>query len=423
MTWADRYLTPSAQALYLHVPFCVRKCAYCDFASWGARRDDPALHRYAQALISQVGQAQGLGLLDGCRTAYIGGGTPTLLGDDLVALVAAMRAACPDLVELTSEANPDSLSQDLVFRLVDAGLTRLSVGVQSTDDRELKALGRIHTAEQAGHRVREAVAVGLDVSCDLMCAIPLQTEFSWARSLQDVASWGAGHVSVYPLQIEDGTPLAAQVGEDDPAWNSPDVQADRMEQAASFLAAQGFYRYEVASYARPGKECLHNQAYWTGRSYLGLGTGAASMLSLAAYERLREAAARLPELGPSETRVRLRIQDGRSNLGLKFPAAQLELEVLTEAQAASEDLMLSMRMDAGVGPRELSWASGILGPKRVSACFDHLISEGLAARKASAASGERLAPTHKGWLLGNELYGALWDLAPTQETRFLEVLP
>lgn len=85
--------------------------------------------------------------------------------------------------------------------------------------------------------------------------------------------------------------------------------------------------------------------------------------------------------------------------------------------------MLSMRMDAGVGPQELSWASGILGPKRVAACFDHLISEGLAARKASAASGERLAPTHKGWLLGNELYGALWDLAPTQETTFLEVLP
>ena len=140
-------------------------------------------------------------------------------------LVATIRVACAQVVELTCEANPDSLTDEVLAALVEAGATRLSVGVQSLSNAELRALGRLHTAEQARDRVRAAVRSGLDVSVDLMCAIPHQTPESWDKALRGVLDLGVGHVSVYPLAIEEGTPLYDRYGDVDVAWNSEDVQA------------------------------------------------------------------------------------------------------------------------------------------------------------------------------------------------------
>ena len=197
----------TARALYLHVPFCARKCAYCDFASFETPREDPLMDAYAASLKLLVFESLDTGILGTGGTAYVGGGTPTMLGDALPDLIASVRrhsAPC----ELTYEANPDSLTLDMSLRLYDAGATRVSVGVQSVHDDELSVLGRIHDGRRALETLGQAVSAGLDVSADLMCAIPLQTSESWVSSLCSVVDAGVSHVSVYPLMIEEGTPFA-----------------------------------------------------------------------------------------------------------------------------------------------------------------------------------------------------------------------
>jgi len=338
---------------------------------------------------AQIRHAAKLGLLEACTTAYVGGGTPSLLGAQRLALLlGAIREACPRLVELTCEANPESLTNVVLAALVETGATRLSVGVQSLNDAELTALGRLHTAEQARDRVRAAVLTGLDVSVDLMCAIPHQTPESWDTTLREALDLGVGHVSVYPLAIEEGTPLYDVYGDVDVAWNSEDVQAERMEQAQHALEAAGLMRYEVASYAMPGKECLHNQAYWTGVEYVGLGHGAASMVGAGTYNAVRELYGWLP----ARTN-----KDARRAYRMRFSTVDREVEFLSEREAWAEDLMLGMRRTCGV---ELARFAGV----------EHVLQE-LVERGLVGVRGDHAIPTHDGWLLGNELFGALWGLA------------
>ena len=396
------------RALYLHMPFCARKCAYCDFASWATPEGDPLMGAYARALEVQLDEAAALGLLQGCETAYLGGGTPTLLGEsDLGRLVEKVASvAAPS--ELTCEANPDSLSDEVLLAVREAGATRLSIGVQSLDDRELAELGRLHDAASARDRVAAASASGLDISVDLMCATPGQTGESWLGSLAGALALGVGHVSVYPLQIEEGTALERRYRDDSCGWNDPEVQAERMQQAQVLLEGSGYHRYEVASYARAGKECRHNKAYWTGSPYLGLGTGASSMLDLEGYLRLCAVCPRLPEAPADTARVRLTTETGRRELadGPRLSATSFSLEFLNESQAVAEDLMLGARLVEGLRPELVRRARELFGA-RLDDTVDDLLARGLLAER-----GGRLAPTERGWLLGNELYGALWDLAP-----------
>ena len=395
-------------ALYLHIPFCVRKCAYCDFASWATPAGDALMGSYARALEAQLDEVAALGLLQGCETAYVGGGTPTLLGEkNLGRLVEKiMSVAAPS--ELTCEANPDSLADEVLLAVREAGATRLSIGVQSLDDGELAELGRMHDAACASERVTAVVATGLDVSVDLMCATPGQTGESWLGSLAGALALGVGHVSVYPLQIEEGTALDRRYEGDPCAWNDSEVQAERMSQAQAVLEGRGYARYEVASYARAGKECRHNKAYWTGLPYLGLGTGASSMLDLEGYLRLRTACPRLPEAPADAARVRLTVETGRRELAEdpRLSVQSFSLEFLTEPQAVAEDLMLGARLVEGLRPDLVRRARELFGV-RFDDTIDVLLARGLLGEKNG-----RLAPTEQGWLLGNELYGALWDLAP-----------
>ncbi len=405
--WFPRLVTPSAQALYLHLPFCVQKCSYCDFASWPTRSADPLMPAYRDALLSQLSEAESLGLLDGVGTAYIGGGTPTLLGEGLAPLVS--RVASLGVSELTCEANPDSLSDATLAALAREGATRLSIGVQSLDDRELGLLGRVHDAACAADRVGAAVASGLDVSCDLMCATPGQTDASWESTLRETLALGPVHVSVYPLMIEEGTPFDRRYARRECPWNSEEVQAARMQIAEAVLEGSGFGRYEVASYARPGHRCHHNIAYWTGRPYLGLGTNASSMLTVKGYLRLCEVCPQLSPAPCAAERVRLTMTTDRARLA-EMPALAAQsfsLEFLTGAQAAAEDLMLGARLAGGLDPGLVAHAGEVLAEGELRACLDGLLADGLLAEVDG-----RLAPTERGWLLGNELYERLWDLAP-----------
>lgn len=405
------------EALYLHIPFCQSKCAYCDFDSVAACSLDDA--RTAQAcyldrLTNRVDAFGTAGLLDGVRTVYIGGGTPSLLGMRLVELVRSVMQWCaPE--EFTCEANPESFTNSLALQLARAGVTRISLGVQSLQEEELKAVGRIHSATQALDAICYAKDAGLDVSCDLMCGLPLQTQDSWAKSVAGLIETGPCHVSIYPLTVEDGTPLALKVDSGRLVLPDEDEQADEMELARRFLVEAGFAPYEVASYALPGHACRHNIAYWTGIEYLGLGRSAASMLS---RDTFRMSSSLFSDLAPRDGAARIRV------LQTDDAASAFEIEQLGIREAMAEDLMLACRMTRGIPQELLLRASAVFGKQIVTDTCARAVELGLATWEApdgenyvDASSGGvdlfpgALAPTQQGWLEGNELFGLFWNLA------------
>ena len=412
-SWQSKYNQTATPALYLHIPFCAQKCFYCDFSSWSTRQDDNRMKNYVNALKHQLDEAAQFGLLAATKTVYMGGGTPSLLGQDAADL-AQNVSALTQPSEFSMEANPDSLSDDLLANLFKGGVTRISLGVQSFNDNELKRLGRIHSADLAYDRVLAAKERDYDVSVDLMCAIPEQTEISWEDSLSRFISLGVDHVSVYPLTIEDGTALAKQTQDKDTPWNAYDVQADRMQAASKTLQAAGFVRYEVASYARNQKSCKHNKMYWTGESYLGLGTSAASMLTAPEYDMLAEQNASLPARPQEAARARLVVLDSPRKIaeGTSLFSTEFDVEFLTHREAVAEDLMLHARLMEPISPALLVESELVFGASRLQGVFDVCVRDGLLVRvDADVLNGAKTyRPTEKGWLLGNELYGRLWDL-------------
>ena len=364
------------KALYLHIPFCVKRCAYCDFTARATAADSSAIDEYVEQLCLDIRRQGKAGSLADIETVYIGGGTPSYIGQSrlsmlLYTLSLSMRLE-PD-VECSMEANPESLTGRMVRDIWALGVNRLSIGVQSFDDAVLQTLGRAHGADDAARAIAAAHERFENVSCDLMCGIPGQSEESFARSVRRAVELGVTHVSVYPLAIEEHTLLSRMVlaGElDEP---DDDAQAAHMRIAADILGQAGFHRYEVASYARPGFECRHNIAYWTGVAYLGLGQSAATMTQ--------------------DAQRRMRLQDGEVT------------DDLNAAQMAAEDLMLGMRMTAGVSDAAVRAFTEKL-PGALSA-LSALEKRGLVEH-----SSGRWMPTERGWLCGNELYGELLDLAP-----------
>ena len=412
-SWQSKYNQTITLALYLHIPFCAQKCFYCDFSSWSTRQDDNRMKDYVKALKHQLDEAAQLGLLAATKTIYMGGGTPSLLGQDAADL-AQHVSALTQPSEFSMEANPDSLSDDLLANLSKGGVTRISLGVQSFNDNELKRLGRIHSADLAYDKVLAAKERGYNVSVDLMCAIPEQTEISWEYSLSRFISLGVDHVSVYPLTIEDGTALAKQTQDKDTPWNAYDVQADRMQAASKTLQAAGFVRYEVASYARNQKSCKHNKMYWTGESYLGLGTSAASMLTAPEYDMLAEQNTSLPARPQDAARARLVVLDPPRKIaeGASLFSTEFDVEFLTHREAVAEDLMLHARLMEPISPALLVESELVFGASRLQDVLDLCVHDGLLdCVYADALDGAKTyRPTEKGWLLGNELYGRLWDL-------------
>lgn len=393
------------KALYLHIPFCRARCAYCDFdtRAYAACELDAAIDAYLARLAARLDSFGEEGALADVETVYIGGGTPSVLGDRLLELARRVLRWCTP-VEFTCEANPESFTDELAAALAEAGVTRVSLGVQSLDDAELHAIGRIHTADEALTAIARAKRAGFSTSCDVICGLPGQTLESWERTLDAVIAADPHHVSVYPLQVEDGTRLARRIDAGELTVPDEDFQADAMELARTRLAAAGLAPYEVASYARPGHACRHNIAYWTGKSYLGLGRSAASMFDVS------QGVSPLAQLGtvpnwmfggatlPSEGRTRIKQLD---DAGTRF-----ETEMLTVREAMAEDLTLTCRMTAGI-PVELlrQAATAIPEPELRHAC-ERAVSLGLATW-----TGNVLVPTNLGWLDGNELFELFWDLA------------
>lgn len=405
------------EALYLHTPFCKSKCAYCDFDSRAMGEGcalDEAVATYCDALAAQIDAHGRAGDLAEVQTVYIGGGTPSLLGVRLVELVRRVLGYC-DPVEFTCEANPESFTAELARSLRAAGVTRVSLGVQSLQADELRAIGRIHTAEQAVKAVALARQEGFSTSCDLMCGLPGQTLDAWRDTLKRVLLADPDHVSVYPLQLEEGTPLERLESAGKIEVPDEDFQAQCMDIAAELLHAHSYERYEVASYAKPGHRCQHNIAYWTGVPYLGIGRSAASMCAATGDVSLllentfdgtpdsesdgtSDGAAGRSSANSSTARIRFTQLD---DAGEEF-----DHEFLTPREAMAEDLMLACRMTDGIGPELLARAIRVIPADELSAACDRAVEWNLAAWDNGA-----LKPTHLGWLDGNKLFGIFWDLA------------
>ena len=406
-------------ALYVHVPFCAQKCRYCDFDSRSFAPCDlsAALDAYFEQLFARLDAFGKADALDQIRTVYVGGGTPSLAGERLVELARRIRAWCTP-VEFTCEANPESLTAELATALVKVGVTRVSLGVQTLDNAELTAIGRIHDADRALAAIATVKNAGLDVSCDLMCGLPGQTAASWKRTLDGVLVAAPHHVSVYPLTLEEGTPLYRMARRDESLEPDEDFQASCMDLARELLGAAGYHPYEVASYALDGHECAHNIAYWTGRGYLGLGRSAAGMLDAEDFDRL---AGLFPGVSSRGDAYRVRLVQ-RDDDAMAF-----ETEYLSQREAAAEDLMLACRMTRGVASDLLVRAAFVIPAGELAAACDRALELGLATwvpetlgvhegpfTSADVIAGHvraRLAPTTLGWRDGNVLFELFWDLA------------
>lgn len=356
--------------LYLHIPFCARKCLYCDFLSFPASEETRRL--YIKRLSEEI---RACGRRAGMRerivdTVFIGGGTPSLLlPEETEALLEAARASfrVDAGAEITMEANPGSFGRAAAGRLRRAGVTRLSLGLQSACDGELARLGRIHTCRaflESFDAVREA---GFDnVNVDLMSGLPGQTAESFGKTLAFTARLGPEHISAYSLIIEEGTPFYETYGamkadlerygewEDIPPGRRaayqgtlplPGEAADRgmYHMTKEFLMEQGYGRYEISNYAKTGGECRHNIRYWTGSDYLGLGLGAASLMDGARFtvtRSLKEYLGRTPE----DFRLRKQYR---------------ETHVLSVREKMEEFMFLGLRMIRGVEAAGFSRRFGI----------------------------------------------------------------
>lgn len=276
----------SSLSIYVHVPFCVRKCVYCDFASLPGREAD--WERYFDEIWAEIrlwSDVTDFGLLRDeyrVKTVFIGGGTPTLVDAGYIEkTLEACRAIAPfeENAEITIEGNPGTLTPDKLTAYRRAGVNRLSLGAQSFDDGLLRSLGRVHTAGQIGEAVKMAREAGFDnVNLDLMYALPGQEMAQWTDTLDAAVALGVAHISAYSLIVEPGTQMAARVASGAAAVPDDDAVNAMQRQAISRLNAAGYCRYEISNYARPGRECRHNLVYWDRGDYLGLGCAAHSLL-------------------------------------------------------------------------------------------------------------------------------------------------
>lgn len=322
--------------LYVHIPFCVRKCSYCDFLSFPA--DAQAQEQYVQALLEEIGATEE-GTGRGVSSVFIGGGTPSVLAADCIErILAALGKKFRILsgAEITIEANPGTLDGEKLRAYRKSGINRLSMGLQSAREEELKILGRIHTYEEFRKNYWEARESGFDnINVDLMFAVPGQSRRDWEYNLRTVAALEPEHISAYSLIIEEGTPFAQM----ELALPDEDTEYEMYEDTARILEAFGYDQYEISNYARKGYACRHNIGYWKRADYLGIGLGAASLMGNRRFSNTRSMKEYLLQ---SACPARLRRME--SPLG--------------QEDEMAEFLFLGLRMREGVGRQEFQNAFG-----------------------------------------------------------------
>lgn len=288
-----------ALELYIHIPFCVKKCNYCDFLSMPAGAD--VRRCYVDSLLEEI-RRQGMFCRDDqVLSVFIGGGTPSLLaGVQILEIMESVRESfhLKKDAEITLECNPGTLTEEKLSFYRSAGINRLSLGLQSVDDRQLYRLGRIHTYKDFLESFDLARKKGFsNINVDLMSALPGQTPAGWAYTLKKVTELQPEHISAYSLIVEEGTPFYEQYGEDElrrergePPLVLPTEEDERemYDMTREILESRGYFRYEISNYALPGRECRHNIGYWTLTPYLGLGLGSSSFLENVRFSNTKD---------------------------------------------------------------------------------------------------------------------------------------
>lgn len=322
--------------IYVHIPFCVSKCAYCDFYSLpSAKADESIKERYVQALIGQIEGARSLYGRHNVSTVFFGGGTPTVLKtEQLVRIIDTLKSTfnLTRNCEFTVEANPATFDAEKLTALRAAGVNRISLGIQSASNSELQSIGRIHTFEQAENAFNLTRSCGFDnISVDLMYGLPSQTEQSFLKSVEEIIKLQPEHISVYGLQLEENTPLCRY--RDNYVFPSEDECISMYSRAIALLKENGYGRYEISNFAKKGRECAHNLGYWSQKNYLGFGVGAYSYFN--------------------DKRFHIESDINAFCVGEDFSDITVIDEVLSEQDKVSEFIMLSLRLVNGFSKKEL----------------------------------------------------------------------
>ena len=343
-------------ALYVHIPFCLSKCPYCDFNTYAGI--ESLMPAYVDALdreIEQWGAWLGRPTL---ASLFFGGGTPSYLPTrDLSRLMRTVESAfdLPDDAEATIEANPGDCARERLQAMRRSGFNRISMGVQSFDDHELRLLGRRHSADRAVQAVEDARTAGFDnVSIDLMFGLPNQYVSTWAHSLEEAVALDTSHLSAYALTLEGGTPMEADVRLGRTPEPDPDLAAEMYALAQSTLASAGLAQYEVSNWAKPGRESAHNLAYWRSLPYLGVGPGAHSYLY--GIGDVGPFGVRFANAKPPRTymeRVATWAADGPIGpASIAAAAATDYCEEIDRSMAMVETMMMGLRLNRGVADVE-----------------------------------------------------------------------
>ncbi|MBO5755799.1 MAG: radical SAM family heme chaperone HemW [Clostridia bacterium] len=367
----------SKGGLYFHIPFCLKKCNYCDFCSF-PRVTEERKEQYVKALLTEMEGRAEMARGTVFDTLFFGGGTPTLLSEDQLfrILNAAHRLFSVETeAEVTTEANPASAGEDKLREMRKMGFDRLSIGAQSFCDGELLTLGRAHTAEDAVAFYGKALAAGFEnINLDLMYGIPGQTAESWQKTLAEAVSLGPAHISAYSLILEEGTPfygrketLALPTEEEEEAFH---------EALLETLAQNGYHHYEISNYARSGKACRHNLHYWRNEPYLGFGVSAYSFFDGERFGNGRDFSSYLSRpLGQTADRERL-----------------------TEEALAYEWLMLRFRLSEGISLAEYQSTFGLSLKEQYAPLISKYTEMGLMGETAT-----HLFLTEKGMRLSNAI--------------------
>lgn len=376
--------TSKPLGLYVHIPFCFKKCNYCDFYSFSGQ--EAKWKPYYKALLAHIQETAQFTPQYELNTIYFGGGTPSYFPTDyLIAILKAIQTQFrvhPD-AEITIEANPDSATEDRLSCLRQAGFNRLSLGMQSADDKTLAVLGRPHTFSQTKEAVQAARNAGFEnLSLDLMYGLPHQTLEHWRDTLQAAIDLNPDHLSCYGLKIEDGTPFYAQRSQ--LSLPDDDLQADFYLYCVHFLKKAGYEQYEISNFAKPGRESRHNLKYWTLEEYIGLGPGAHSDFGGYRYSFLRDLDGYIGG-----------VQGGASLLD--------EYEFLPKGKRHGEYLMLRLRTANGISEAEYARPYAM-----EFAPILHLLKQ-YESRGWAVLENGRWHFTPMGFLLSNRLIGLLLD--------------
>lgn len=371
-------------AIYIHIPFCRAKCAYCDFSSFAGLED--LCSAYVEAVEREIETASRSDHVDGVgslterrvKSIYFGGGTPTVLGTaELARLLETCRRhfRVDTDAEITVEANPESATPAKLRELRTAGFNRLSLGFQSLDDSELGLLGRLHTVAKAVASYDAARRAGFSsINIDLIFGIPGQSLSAWEQTLRAATALKPDHVSCYGLSVEPGTRLAAEIDSGRLEASSEDLQADMFELAMDRLAAAGYRHYEISNFAWPGMECRHNSLYWRNGDYLGFGAAAHSHVTPARWSNAAH---------PTDY--------------IRRPSPRGRAVELSADEALSETIFLGLRMAEGIDPTAIEERFGVSMAARFGFEIEDLMEKDLLERNG------RLRLTRRGILLANEV--------------------